>query len=487
MTSASTFERRVADSLHRAGFAGSGATIVVACSGGPDSTALLRSLHRLRTSHELSLHVAHLNHDFRGVEADHDAAFVQRLANGLGLPCSIDKRDPIAYQRSQGVSSFEQAAREMRYSFLLSVAYTVEASVVALGHASDDQAETVLLHILRGSGLQGLRGMTDVTEWPWPTREPGPQLYRPLLSASKAETAAYCRELGQTYREDSGNYLWRFTRNRVRLDLMPRLARDYNPRVQEALLRLSRTAAEETDYLDSELENRWHSLATVEEGAVSLDARAMATLHRALQRRALRRAYSFAAGDARTLNESHLDAMLHLVENRRGGRSISLPRGLRARIQADVLRIATQDESSQLPPLSRECSVRVPREIGEVVEVEAGEWLLKMRIGTASGQQGGGDPSVQRFTARLRREVLGETVTLRGRRPGDQFQPSGMSGTKKLQDLFTDAKIPRSQRDNVPLLVCEYGIAWVVGHRVAGWALAEDGDESVWVELVATG
>ena len=234
-----------------------------------DSTALLRSLHRLQTSHDLSLHVAHLNHDFRGAEADHDAAFVQRLANALGLPCSIDKRDPIAYQRSQGVSSFEQAAREMRYSFLLSVASTVGASAVALGHTSDDQAETVLLHILRGSGLQGLRGMTDVTGWPWPTREPGPLLYRPLLSASKAETAAYCRELGQTYREDSGNYLWRFTRNRVRLDLMPRLARDYNPRVQEALLRLSRTAAEETDYLDSELENRWQSLATVEEGAVS--------------------------------------------------------------------------------------------------------------------------------------------------------------------------------------------------------------------------
>ena len=164
-------------------------------------------------------------------------------------------------------------------------------------------------------------------------------------------------------------------------------------------MRLSRTAAEETDYLDSELENRWQSLAKVEEGAVSLDARAMATLHPALQRRALRRAYSIAAGDARTLSESHLDAMLHLVENRRGGRSISLPRGLRARIEADVLRIASQDESSQLPPLSRESSVRVPREIGEAVEVEAGEWLLKMRMGTASGQQGGGDPSVLRFTA----------------------------------------------------------------------------------------
>ena len=106
----------------------------------------------------------------------------------------------------------------MRYSFLYSVAAIVGASAVALGHTSDDQAETVLLHILRGAGMQGLRGMAEVSHWPWPTDGNGPLLFRPLLDAGKADTAAYCRELGQTYREDSGNYLWRFTRNRVRLD-----------------------------------------------------------------------------------------------------------------------------------------------------------------------------------------------------------------------------------------------------------------------------
>ena len=292
MTSPPSLERQVAENLQRAGLSRNAATIVVACSGGPDSTALLVALKRLRYSHGLSLHVAHLNHDFRGAEADHDAAFVQRLADGLGLPCSIDKRDPVAYQRSRGLSSFEQAAREMRYSFLHSVAAAVEASAVALGHTSDDQAETVLLHILRGSGLQGLRGMAQISEWPWPTVEPGPTLFRPLLNASKADTAAYCRAQGRTYREDSGNYLWRFTRNRVRLDLMPRLARDYNPRVRDALLRLSRTAANEADYLDTEVDRAWDSMAAHEQGSVSLDARELAALHPALQRRALRRAYA---------------------------------------------------------------------------------------------------------------------------------------------------------------------------------------------------
>ena len=477
----------MADRLRRAGMSGTGATMVVACSGGPDSTALLRSLHRLQSSHNLSLHVAHLNHDFRGAEADHDAAFVQLLADRLGLPCSIDKEDPIAYQRSRSVSSFEQAAREMRYSFLHSVAAALGASAVALGHTSDDQAETVLLHILRGAGMQGLKGMAEVSHWPWPSEGPGPLLFRPLLDASKADTAAYCRELGQTYREDSGNYLWRFTRNRVRLDLMPRLARDYNPRVRDALLRLARIAGDDSDFLDGELASRWDDIATVGGAGVFLDAGELAALHSALQRRALRRAYSLVAGDSRSLGESHLDAMLSLVEDRRGGRSLDLPRGISARFEAKVLRFLHREEGLRGPNQTQEYSIRVPQEDGETVEFEAEGWQFSMRLGASLSSRDSDAPAGQRFTASLKCEALGGEVTLRARRPGDRFQPSGMAGTKKLQDFFTDLKIPRDQRDSVPLLVCERGIAWVVGHRVAEWARSDDDSAALWVDFIPSG
>lgn len=487
MTSASGFERLVANRLRRAGMSGTGAAIVVACSGGPDSTALLRSLHRLQSSHNLSLHVAHLNHDFRGAEADHDAAFVQLLANRLGLPCSIDKEDPVAYQRSRGVSSFEQAAREMRYSFLISVAAAVGAPAVALGHTSDDQAETVLLHILRGAGMQGLRGMAEVSHWPWPAEGLSPVLFRPLLDASKAETAAYCRELGQTYREDSGNYLWRFTRNRVRLDLMPRLARDYNPRVRDALLRLARIAGDDSDFLEGELDSRWDGIATVGEDGVFLDAGELAALHSALQRRAMRRAYSLTAGDSRALGESHLDALLGLVQDRRGGRSLDLPRCISARFEANILRMFRRDEGGPVPNLPRGYSIRVPREFGETVKFEAGGWQGSLCLGTSVSSQESDAPTGRRFTASLRRDALGEEVTLRARRPGDRFQPSGMTGTKKLQDFFTDLKIPRDQRDSVPLLVSERGVAWVVGHRIAEWARPNDDSAALWVDLVSSG
>ena len=473
MPASSALERQVAGSLRRAGFH-NGASLVVAASGGPDSTSLLRCLHHLRDEFSLNLHVAHLNHDFRGAEADHDAAFVQRLADGLGLPCSIDKQDPIAYQRERGVSSFEHAAREMRYAFLFSVAASIGAPAIALGHTADDQAETVLIHMLRGSGLHGLRGMSELAEWPWSDPQPGPFLFRPLLGVGKTDTTAYCRALVQTYREDSGNYMWRFTRNKIRLDLMPRLSRDYNPRVREALTRLSQSSAEGLDFIESELAARWHDIADEDKGAVSVGLGALAAIHPALQRHALRRAYAIVAGDSRSLGEVHLEAMLSMSHSQRGGLSLDLPRGVRARLQGERLQVDRYFEPTLLPELIGEHSIRLPLNSGERLETILESWqvhLETLKPGQKSAQ-GFGDAT--RFTAGLNREALGAVATIRTRRPGDRLQPLGMTGTKKLQDFFTDAKVPRQQRDRIPLLVCQRGIAWVVGHRVADWAAPKD-------------
>ena len=452
---------------------------MVAASGGPDSTALLRCLHSLRDEFRLTLHVAHLNHDFRGAEADHDAAFAQRLADSLGLPCSIDKQDPIAYQREQGISSFEQAAREMRYAFLSAVAASVGADAIALGHTADDQAETVLLHLLRGSGIYGLRGMAEVTEWPWPEPKPGPLLFRPLMGVTKADAAAYCRELRQLYREDSGNYMWRFTRNKVRHDLMPRLARDYNPRVREALTRLSRAAAEDIDYIEGELSLLWPRLAYERDGEVGFSISALSALHPALQGHALRRAYAGIAGDARSLGGNHLEAMLSLLRRQRGGRAIDLPRGVRARREGGAFILTRHAGHPQRPQLHGEHSIVLPQLPGETHETTIGGWRVRLQVPEPGEPDPCPEGEAAQFAVRLNCDALGDVVTVRTRRPGDRFQPSGMTGTKKLQDFFTDAKIPREQRDHIPLLVCERGIAWVVGHRVAGWAGAGSASDSV--------
>ena len=454
--------------LKRAGYSNAGATLVVGASGGPDSSALLYALYRLKEAHGLSLHVAHLNHNFRGQEAEDDAVFAADVAKELGLPCTVVKEDPHEYQRQRGISSFEQGAREMRYAFLARVAKAAGARAVTVGHTSDDLAETVMLHVLRGAGLHGLRGMGEVSEWPWPVDADGLQLFRPLLDITKAQTVDYCREIGRTYREDSGNYMWRFTRNKVRQDLMPRLAQDYNPQVRNALVRLARTAAEELDFVEQELDRVWPDIAQHSGQEVHYARPAMATLHPVLQRMALRRGYVLVTGDATRLRESHLVAMEGLAQGARGGRHLELPGGVILRQDYGELVLTRNPKADcPYPELEGEFSMAFPDDANGERVVSAGNWQVTMQAGIAGSQP---IRSEDGWTACLDRNALGDAATVRAWRPGDRIQPLGMQGQKKLQDLFTDLRVPKDWRERVPLLEGTGGIAWVVGHRIADWA-----------------
>ena len=453
MAIAAVLERKVAAALRRSDYSNSGTTLVVGASGGPDSSALLYALHRLKESHGLSLHVAHLNHNFRGQEAEDDAVFVAEIAEKLGLPVTVVKEDPHAYQKERGISSFEQGAREMRYGFMARVAAKTGAKAVTVGHTSDDLAETVMLHILRGSGLYGLRGMGEVSDWPWPIDTGGLKLFRPLLDITKEQTAEYCQEIGRTYREDSGNYMWRFTRNRLRQDLMPKLEQDYNPQVRSALVRLARTAAEDLDFVEGELDKVWHGVAVGSSGKVQFSRAALRELHPLLQRLALRRGYILVTGDSTRLRESHMVAMEHLASEDRSGISLELPGGV------------------------------VLRQEFEATVVPAGPWLVTMQAGTAGEKPDwAGAGSEGEWTVCLDRGAIGDQATVRAWRPGDRIQPLGMQGQKKLQDLFTDRHVPRAWRGNVPIFECQRGIAWVVGHRIAEWAKASDAPV-VWIRF----
>lgn len=465
-------EKLAAGALLRAGYSGSNATLVVGASGGPDSSALLYCLHRLSESHRLRLHVAHLNHDFRGEEAEADARFVAALAEGLGLPATVEKRDPVAYQRERRISSFEQAARELRYGFLAEVATRVKAPAVAVGHTADDQAETVLLHILRGAGLQGLRGMTEISPWPWPGNVTEVSLFRPLLAATKAEAARYCRELGRDFREDSGNYLPQFTRNRVRRHLMPLLAAEYNPKVREALIRLSHAAALELDYLEQETDRVWRQVVSsapdFAPGALQFNRQELASLHPALQRMLMRRGYVYLRGDARRLQESHLQTMSEMAQGNVAGRTLELPDGLKLHSTYRHLVLSRDSQlPGPLPPLEGQYLLNLPASEGPTADTELDGWRVTSQILPPQQRQ---PPSGDAFTAYLDFDSLGKEIYVRSRQPGDRFQPLGMAHLKKLQDFFTDARVPRDWRDRVPLVVAEPGIAWVVGHRIAEWA-----------------
>ena len=491
------------------GLSGNDSILVLGVSGGSDSSALLYSLHRLQESHRLRLHVAHLNHNFRGDEADEDARFVESLADELNLPATVEKQDPAEYRRDRSISSFEQLAREMRYIFMSRVADELGAAAVAVGHTADDQAETVLQHVLRGSGLHGLQGMTESAPWPWPMGYPDLRIFRPLLGVTKEDTLAYCRELGRDVRDDSGNYLSRFTRNRVRHRLLPLLADEFNPRVKEALARLARTAASDLDFIESEVSRLWPELATVTGHDITFNISGLIDLHPSLQRMALRRGYSAVTGDTRRLRESHLIAMAELISGRATVGTVELPQGARLHRAYDEI-ILSQDTElpCPLPDFQGEHPLELPSEGRAEVAVSVAGWRITLRLEIppeeVAGQTSVWDRPEQfdrqsilpdepesafTWSAWLDRESLGKELSLRTRLPGDRFQPLGMSREKKLQDFFTDAKVPRTWRDRVPLLVSDRGIACVAGYRIADWAAIKtvelEGRQAVWIIIEA--
>jgi len=439
-----------------------GERVLVAVSGGQDSMALLLTLARLAREFDIQLTVAHFDHMLRSRrEAHDDEAAVRDLAVRLGLSFVAGASDVPARARRRR-ESVEEAARHLRFDFLRREAKRLRAEVVALGHTRDDRAETVLLHMLRGSGLDGLIGLRPRSAWPLGR---GPALARPLLEVTRAETLRYCREAGLTPREDPTNLLLQTTRNRLRHEMLP-LLRHLNPRLDEALCRLGEAAAAAVDYLDAAAHAEWRSQASFEDGVVVFPRRAFASLPPALRARLLRRAVRRVAGATVDLEAVHIAALEEALAKRRG--SVSLPHGLRASVGMRDVRIG---RSSRMPPPAiDETPLAVPG------RTNLPGWTAVAEIVRPPPPQ---PRPRSRFEAWLDSDAVGPQLIVRSRRPGDRLRPLGLGGEKKLQDLLVDARVPRQERDAVPLVCAPWGIAWVVGHRLDERAALGESSRSV--------
>jgi tRNA(Ile)-lysidine synthase len=425
-----------------------GERLLVAVSGGQDSLALLLILSRLADELGVDLSVAHFDHRLRSrEEARGDEAAVAALARELGLPFAAGSGDVRARARRRG-ESIEEAARQLRYAFLRREAGRAGASAVALGHTQDDRAETVLLHLLRGSGLDGLIGLRARSGWPFGR---GPALVRPLLAVSRAETLRYCRESGLTPREDPTNLLLDATRNRIRHELLPAL-RAFNPRIEEALCRLGDAAAATADYVDAAADAEWRSLASAAEGGVAFARKRFGSLAPAVRARLLRRAVRRLAGPAADLEAVHIAAVEEALA--KGGGAVSLPHGLNASVGRREVRVSASEAKAAGPipetPLAVPGRTDLP---GWVAVAELMPPPLAPRPRT-------------RFEAWLDADALGPAVVVRSRRPGDRLRPLGLGGERKVQDVLVDAKVQQEERDGVPLVCASWGVAWVVGHRL---------------------
>ncbi|MPZ50091.1 MAG: tRNA lysidine(34) synthetase TilS [Dehalococcoidia bacterium] len=429
--------------------------MLVAVSGGPDSTALLLVLSRLAPRCKQRLVAAYFDHGLRGDAASREErAAVEALASATGVDLVTGSGDVRGRSCRQRLS-IEAAARLERYEFLARVAAEAGCSAVATGHTASDQAETVLMHLLRGSGLGGLRGMMAKSGWPFPGHDEL-SLVRPLLKVSRDDTASYCRDRGAEPVQDESNASPEFLRNRIRNDLLPAL-REYNSRVEDALLRLAEAARLDQDFVSATARDA----INVSHGKVTLPRLLLTAWHPAPRREALRLALAAITGDAQGVAETHIAALERLALQGRTGDAIDLPRGVVTRLTRESLELRHRTGLESLPEESVTLDVPGEAQFGflsiNAIQVEA-----TPRVETRT--------TAWSTSVELDAGAMDATLTVRRWRPGDRIQPLGMEGTKKLQDLFVDERVARTERNRVPVFENERGLLWVGGLRIAEWA-----------------
>lgn len=422
--------------------------------------ALLHLLHGKAKSRRLRLTVAHLNHGIRGKRAGEDAAFVSALARRLRIPCVVGKARVPLLARRRGIS-LEMAAREARYAFLAATAHKVKADMIATAHTSDDQVETILLKLVRGAGRGGLSGMADHA------MIAGIPLVRPLLNVSRARIEAFLRERAIQWREDESNQDRAFLRNRVRHELLPLLERDYNPKIREALLRTREILTAEDEWMDE--------MARGILGEGVLNPTLLRRQPLAARRRVIRLWLAGQGVPADCLDFDGVARVDSLLETSQGSQMVELPEGWRVRRQYDRLSVTRptvpeERKGGSIRPVRVKIpGVTVAKELGLRIQVSLAPGIHRER-----GAGPGGLPAMATVSAR----VLGKRVLwVRPNQAGDRLAPFGMKGSRKVQDILVDAKVPRADRARIPVLVCDNRVVWLPGYRIdRKWAVEDPGE-----------
>lgn len=453
-----------------------GESVVVGVSGGPDSLCLLHVLRNLE-DYQLDLHVAHLNHGLRGAEADDDAEAVCALAAQWGLDYRSERADVTGLAGRHHLA-VEEAARRARYRFLKRVAHGVGSRCIAVGHNADDQAETVLMHWIRGSGLAGLRGMLPVTPLSQyrliPSASPQPpdhelRLVRPLLEVPKSDIEAYCVSHGLQPRFDRSNLDKTFFRNWLRHEVLPLLA-THNPNVSEVIRRSARVLADDYALLRSMWLRAWPNVVCEETPeCIVFDLERWRALPASLQRSVIREAVRRLRRTLRDVTFIHVENALLVARDGSTGDQSTLPQGLMLTLGYEQFRIMDTDAKPSLPdwPLVPAGVEPILLRLPGTTPLPDSTWCLEINQVARSDLPERWESNRDQWRAFVDAGAAGGKLWLRTRRAGERFCPLGMGGRKvKLSDFLTNQKVPRDVRDRLPLLVGQGGIVWVCGQRV---------------------
>lgn len=415
-----------------------GSRVLLAVSGGIDSMAMMHLYCQLKASWKLTLSVAHVNHQLRGDEASGDEEFVREAAERLGLPFYSARVETLEYAHRYGVGK-QEAARELRYRFFEETRKIIGADLVATGHNADDNAETVLMNALRGSGIHGLAGI--------PLRRATGGIVRPLLFAYRKEIAQYVKESGITFREDSSNNSLEYKRNIIRHKVMPFLQTTLDTNVSHSFNRIATAMRELEGKLTAETESVLQQIVSRDNKKTFVDILLLLKQSPLLQDEIILSLF-------RRLNVEPLaEKVIHVLDlcSKQTGRSLSLSRSVRVFRDRDRL---VFDTSPVLQPFE------YPIQIGETYRFPEFEFSSAVEQNTPRTFQRGA------MTAFVDAGRLGKELVLRSWRDGDWFIPLGLHGKKKLSDFFVDNKIPLHEKHRIPVLESDGAIVWVCGQRL---------------------
>jgi len=443
------FFDRVKRTIDRSHLLEKGDRLIVGVSAGVDSMVLLHLLNACRETFDLSLIVAHVNHGFRPEASEREAELVQKESARFRLPFEYGQFNVKEFRRLGGLSP-QDAARRIRFHFFYDLLQKHHAQKIALGHNADDQVETVLLRLIRGSGLQGLKGILPIREG---------KVIRPLLEVWKEEIESFAVEKRIPFLLDSSNLKKDYLRNRIRLSLIPFIEGEYQPHFRETLLRTSTILREENDYLERGAEEAYQKIIHAAKDTLSFKFSEYQSLHQAIQWRVIKKIVERIL-DRGMVMEDRGGAEVHTIYQKLRLSSpsffLELPRGFWVEKRYDAVLLGKGGVKSS-PPFEvalLSSGHTFVEEIGkEVVIEEADRDQLK-------------DYSEPPNTALMDYESLRFPLKMRNFRPGDRFCPLGVKGTQKLKDFFIDHKVPRFERPRVPLLISEEMIAWIVGYRI---------------------
>jgi len=435
-------EAQVRRTLRRFAMVAEGDHVVAGVSGGADSMAMLHCLVCLAPALRLTLTVAHLNHGIRGAEAGRDQEFVRRAGAGLGLPFVTET---VRLKTEGEPGNMEELARRARYDFLRRTAAQVRAHKIAVGHTLNDQAETVLLRVFRGSGPDGLAAIHPVVD---------NLVIRPLLECTRNQVVRYLDESGIDFLTDSTNRLLAYRRNRVRHELVPYLEANFNPRVVESLARTAALSREAAEFLDQESRREYDGMKQSSPGSISLPIERILRLHPAVGKLVVRQAFRESRGRLAGLAGRHVEEILLLCRGERSGRRILLPGAFMARRQFDNLIL------QRMPGNVAGFCRRLPVP-GICAVPEAGTTVVARVLESA----GPADPGGIGKQAILDRDRLPDVLMVRSRLPGDRY---GGPGSRKVKKMLIDARIPVPDRETLPMIAAgDRSIAWIPGFKPA--------------------